>query len=205
MSLTRETFESLLTWLGPDREAAGRRYEVIRAGLVRIFVAKGFGDAEHLADETINRVAARLAEIVPGYVGEPAAYFRGVARNVMLEAWRRKEQTVDPQPQTPAVPAEASDEYECLLRCLKFLPKERRELLLDYHTYQGPDKVANHRAMAEELGISENALRIKAHRERSRLKGCVSECLRGLREKRKPAAQPFYKEAPAAGPEAGGR
>jgi RNA polymerase sigma factor (sigma-70 family) len=194
LSLTSETFEALLAWLGSDREAAGRKYEVIRAGLVRIFVSKGFSDAETLADETINRVAARLHEIVEDYSGDPAAYFRGVARNIIFEASRRKEIAMDTLPERPAVAREVSDEYECLLRCLKFLPSEKRELVLDYHAYQGKDKITNHRVMAEELHITESALRVQAHRARIGLERCVVECVESLQKKRIPSRQAFHKE-----------
>lgn len=184
MSLTHETFEILLGWLDSSREAAGRKYEVIRAGLIRIFVSKGFSDAENLADEVINRVAKRLPEIEADYVGEPARYFRGVARKIILEARRRKEIATETLPENPCRLAEPSDEYECLLRCLKFLPVEKRELILDYYQYEGKSKIENHRAMAEELCLSENALRVHAHRTKLRLEKCVLECVKNLQMKR---------------------
>ncbi len=72
MTITKEPFDALLEWLDPDREKAGQRYEVIRAGLIRIFVSKGLSDAEHYADEAIDRVIKRLPEIQANYVGDPA-------------------------------------------------------------------------------------------------------------------------------------
>lgn len=184
LSLTHDTFEALLQWLDSNRERAGRKYEVIRSGLIRIFVSKGFSDAESLADEVINRVAGRLSEIEPDYVGEPARYFRGVARKIILEAGRRKEIATETLPESTHTAAEPSDEHECLLRCLKFLSPEKRELILDYHQYEGSGKIENHRIMAEELRISENALRVQAHRTRLRLEKCVLECVENLRMKR---------------------
>ena len=187
MPLTPEKFEALLKWLGPDQEVAGQKYEIIYAGLVRIFVAKCFSDAEGLADEVMNRVADKLQEIVPDYVGEPAKYFRGVARKLILEAGRGKEIATDHLPERPVKIIEVSDEQECLRRCLKFFPSEKREMILDYHVYEGRDKIAIHRIMAEELGISENALRVQAHRARIRLEKCVLECVETLKRKRKPS------------------
>jgi RNA polymerase sigma factor (sigma-70 family) len=194
LSISPETFEALLAWLDPDREAAGRKYEFIRAGLIRIFVSKGISDAEDLADETINRVAARLREIVPEYTGEPAAYFRGVARNILLEAWRRKEIATGLLPEQQIKLTEASDKYDCLLRCLKFFPREKRELILDYHAYSGRDKIANHRVMAEELHITESALRVQAHRARVQLEKCVLKCVKSLRAKRILPGETLYEE-----------
>ena len=86
MDITQESFEALLEWLDPDREAAGQKYETIYTGLVRIFVSKGFNDAEHLADETMNRVIIRLPEIRDTYEGEKARYFPGVIDSAMSRA-----------------------------------------------------------------------------------------------------------------------
>ena len=66
MTTTKEPFDALLEWLDPDRDKAGQRYEVIRAGLIRIFVAKGLSDAEHYTDEAIDRVIKKLPEIRAG-------------------------------------------------------------------------------------------------------------------------------------------
>jgi RNA polymerase sigma factor (sigma-70 family) len=186
LSLNHETFEALLAWLDSNRDVAGRKYEIIRAGLIRIFASKGFCDAEDLADEVINRVVHRLPEIGPDYVGEPTRYFLGVARNIILEARRRKEVATGTLPESPYKVTDPSDEYECLLRCLKFLPQDKRELILDYHQYQGSNKIDNHRVMAEELCITESALRVQAHRARVRLEKCVLECMESLNMKRIP-------------------
>ncbi len=186
LPLTPEKFEALLKWLDPDREVAGQKYEIIRAGLVRIFVAKCLSDAESLADEVINRVADKLPEVAPGYVGEPVRYFRGVARKLVLEARRGREVATGALPERPVRVTEISDELECLRRCLKFFPSEKREMLLDYYVYKGGDKIAVHRIMAAELGITETALRVQAHRARVRLEACVRECVETIRMKRKP-------------------
>src|ERR1044072_3590569 len=95
LTAPKAPFDELLEWLDPDREKAGQRYEVIRAGLIRIFVSKGVSDAEYYTDEAIDRVMRRLPEIQSGYVGDPARYFHGVARNIVLEAGRRKEVATD--------------------------------------------------------------------------------------------------------------
>lgn len=144
-------------------------------------MSKGFSDAEDLADETINRVMKRLPEIRDTYVGEPARYFHGVARFVIREMMRRKEVAVE---EVPGVTTEAevhSDEYDCLLKCLRFLPSDRRELILDYYIYDGRDKIAQHRRMASELGITEGALRGRAHQVRGNLEKCIQQCIERMR------------------------
>ena len=188
MDITQEAFDDLLTWLNPDRELAGRKYESIRAGLVRIFIAKGFAEAEDLADEAIMRVGKRLPEIRAAYIGEPARYFHGVARNLIRETFRRKEVATDLGPIASIQITNRSDEYECLMRCLQFLTPVKRELILDYHVYEGRDKIEAHEMMAKELGISEGALRGRAHRIRSEVEECVLKCVKSLR-KTKPLAE----------------
>ncbi|HXS01369.1 MAG TPA: hypothetical protein VN724_12420 [Pyrinomonadaceae bacterium] len=179
MTPPKAPFDELLEWLDPDREKAGQRYEVIRAGLIRIFVSKGVSDAEYYTDEAIDRVMKRLPEIQAGYVGDPARYFHGVARNIVMEAGRRREvptaTEVLPQGLQPEPPM--SDTSECLTKCLQELPPDKQEFILDYHLYQGHDKVVHHREMANELSISEGALRTRAHHLRVNLEKCVLRCI----------------------------
>jgi len=79
----------MLDWLDTDRERAGSKYEAIRLRLIKIFTCRGCQAAEELADETINRVIARIVEIANGYQGDPALYFYGVAQKVFLEDARK--------------------------------------------------------------------------------------------------------------------
>lgn len=144
-------------------------------------MSKGFSDAEDLADETINRVMKRLPEIHDTYVGEPARYFHGVARYVILEVNRRKEIAVE---EVPVVSIEAevhSDEYDCLVKCLRFLAAEKRELILDYYIYDGRDKIEQHQRMANELGITDGALRGRAHHVRGSLEKCIHDCIERMK------------------------
>ena len=144
-------------------------------------MSKGFSDAEDLADETINRVMKKLPEIRDTYVGEPARYFHGVARYVILEVNRRKEIAVE---EVPVVSIEAdvhSDEYDCLVRCLRFLAAEKRELILDYYIYDGRDKIEQHQRMASELGITDGALRGRAHHVRGSLEKCIQQCIERMK------------------------
>jgi DNA-directed RNA polymerase specialized sigma24 family protein len=175
--------------LDTDRDRAAQKYETIRASLIRIFIAKGCSDAEDLADEAFSRVAKKLPEIRDGYVGEPAYYFRGVARNLIHEVRRRREIATEVVPVDWIPVPIRSSLYDCLLRCLKFLAPAKRELILDYHVYEGHDKIEFHRIMAEELGISEGALRGRAFHLRAELERCVLECTQNLNQKTKGPAQ----------------
>jgi DNA-directed RNA polymerase specialized sigma24 family protein len=152
---------------------------------VRIFISQGFSDAEDLADMTIDRVIARLADIKDNYVGEPARYFHGVARNIILEARRRKEIATDKVPELFTQVSNTTDRYDCLLKCLELLSGEKRDLILDYYLHEGRDKIDHHRRMADELSITEGALRTRAHHIRGALEKCVLQCARNIAEKQK--------------------
>ncbi len=178
MTTAKEPFDELLDWLDSDRETAARRYENIRAGLVRLFISHGISDGAFYADETIDRVMKRLPEIRPTFVGEPARYFTGVARNIVREAIRSKEVLPEEMPEGSSEENEDNEMLDCLKQCLKELPPDRQELILDYHLYHGRAKVELHREMAAELSITEGALRTRAHHLRVTLEECVLKCLR---------------------------
>lgn len=189
MSTAQDPFDALLDWLGTDRDIAAWKYETIRAGLIRIFVSKGFNDAEDLADEAIRRVCKRLPDIRNSYLGEPASYFHGVARNLIREKYRLREIATDVSPVAPIPITNRSDEYECLRRCLEFMDPTKRELILDYHVYEGHDKIEQHEIMAQELGISKGTLRLRTHHIRTKLEECVLKCTEGLKHETKAAAE----------------
>ena len=183
MSTPEDPFDALLAWLNPDRDLAAQKYETIRQGMIRIFAREGFSRPEDMADKAFQRAAEKLPEI---FVGDRANYFRGYVRNLIHEGYRDREVPTDELPEPPTKPTNKSDEYECLLRCLQFMAPEKRELILDYHVYQGHDKIEQHEIMAGELGISKGALRLRAHHIRSELEKCVLNCMQKLRTKTKP-------------------
>lgn len=175
-SLTQESFDRLLAWLGPGSEEAGRRYEEIRRSLIKIFTCRGCHESEDLADETINRVVAKLPDIEADYTGERALYFYGVANKVHLEYLRRRPAPPAPPP-APAPSEEEEREYECLLHCVGGLSSDHRELVLQYYREEKRAKIDNRKHLADRLGIALNALRIRAYRIRLGLQKCVEECV----------------------------
>ena len=183
MRVTQEQFDLLLAWLGPDRDSAGRKYETIRSGLVRIFISRGFSDAEDLADETFNRVMARLPHVRPNYSGEPACYFHGVAKNIIRESYRRKEITAGVVEGRTDPKFERSEEHDCLGHCLSHLSASKRDLILDYYLYEGHQKVEHHKQMAGRLNISTATIRGRAFQIRRRLEQCMRHC--ALKKKRR--------------------
>jgi DNA-directed RNA polymerase specialized sigma24 family protein len=179
--LTPEGFEALLAQLHPDRERAGEIYETIRYKLVRLFEWRGCASPEDLADETINRVARRLAEGVELRSNDPYGYFCGVAHLVYKEVLRRALREHRALASGDWLPPAAEEEelsdarLECLRRCLAQLPPDQRDLVLRYH--QGENNIRNRQQLAREAGIPMNALRIRIHRVRRKLESCVHACL----------------------------
>jgi DNA-directed RNA polymerase specialized sigma24 family protein len=171
----QDDFDALLAWLDADREEAGRKYENIRLRLVKFFACRGRHDAEELADETIRRVTMKAPALAQEYVGDPALYFYGVARMVVLEVFR-KSPAVAPPP-SPADPEEKEKEYRCLEGCMARLTRANHDLALKYYNYKKGQKVEHRRKLAESLGIGQNALRIRVHRIRAALLPCVTACL----------------------------
>jgi len=182
--LAQEEFNALLTWLDSERDEAGRKYEHIRQSLVKFFIWNGCGEAEDLADETINRVARRVQVVAPDYVGDPALYFRGVAKKILLESRKaRRTQPLQPtQAEQDAMKEnEAREEserrFECMERCLNKLSSNRRQLITEYYQRELEGKADSRKALADKLGLSATNLRVTAHRIRTSLLECIRECI----------------------------
>ena len=185
MIITKDSFDALLEWLDPNRDDAALLYEVIRGGLVRMFVSKGLMDAEFYADQTVDRVIKRLPEIRETYIDAPVKYFHGVARNILREAARRREIPTEVLPEClPRRGLVDNDLASCLRKCLHSLSKDKHELIVDYHAYDGHEKIDSHREMAEELSITIGALRTRAHHVRAAVEDCVRKCMNLARNER---------------------
>lgn len=172
--LMPESFESLLGWLAPDRDKAGEKYEAIRHRLIVFFTGRGCLEADRLADETIDRVILKLPQLISGYEGDPVYYFCGVARKVYQEHLRS-----EPRPtKLPPLPVSWSEqEFQCLEECMeKTLPHHRR-MFEEYYCDGESGMTESRQILAEQLGITMNALRIRVHRVRDALKECVRGCI----------------------------
>lgn len=174
----QESFDKLLGWLHADRELAAQKYEDIRRRLITIFMCRGCGEPEDLADETFDRVTRKVCEVSERYVGDPALYFYGVAHNVHLEYVRsRFSRPAPPPPPQQGGDEEPEREYECLEECMLRLPSRDRELVLQYYKEDKRAKIDHRKQLAARLGIAINALRIRAFKIRQTLQRCVQECV----------------------------
>ena len=189
-ALSPDAFSRLLHWLDGGVDSAGRGYLEMRRRLVAYFDRKNCPTPDDLADQTLNRVARRLEEEGALEAEVPARYCYIVARFVFMEHLRGTEKFAalprnDGRPPAAESPApEADDEavleetmMDCLERCLGRLEARSRDLIIRYYAGRERAKIENRRALAEELGITANALSIRACRIRDRLEKCVRECV----------------------------
>ena len=170
-----------------NREAEDRCAEIMRK-LVFFFAGRRCANPEDLAMETVLRVASKCRDVDVSSYADRVGYFFGVARNVVHEQHRsvlRESKALESflreisrTPPDPDAWKRTEAAQSCLERCIATLPDHARQLILRYYSNKGAAKVTAHRALAEELGKSVNALRIEAHRIRKMLQQCVFDCLR---------------------------
>ena len=180
--LSLESFNDLLRWLDSDFKRAAEKYEAIRNRLIKVFASRGFDSPEDLADKTFDRVASKAAQLIETYVGDPSIYFFGVARAVMLERTGRPADVIMPAVITDD--KNVSDQaYSCLEKCLEQLTETNRDLIMQYYAVEKKKQFDNRKALAQSLGISDNALRLRAYKIRKGLGNCVRSCLKGENDK----------------------
>jgi DNA-directed RNA polymerase specialized sigma24 family protein len=174
---TPEEFEKLLFWLDPDRDQGGNRLKQIQSRLIKIFASRGCVDAESLADEVLNRVAVRIDEVIKTYP-DPLHCCLGFLDNVYRE-YLREERMKATARQPPARRSEEELEREdrCLAQCLAGLPGRERDLIVVYFHGEKRAKIESRRTLATRMGFTANALRIHAHRIRTKLRECLEGCL----------------------------
>src|ERR1044071_8762138 len=183
-TLTQEAFDQLLVAFGGDRESGGQKYLEIRNNLTRFFEWRGCAFPEDHADETINRMAKRLA--AGGQIANHSGYAIGVARMLLMEInkGRQREQAalaeIGAQPDVYVPPDDDESRLNCLKKCLQTLSPDNRELILQYYQGEKGEKIENRKKLLERLGIPVNTLRMRALRLRERLQSCVEECVGGI-------------------------
>jgi DNA-directed RNA polymerase specialized sigma24 family protein len=174
-TIRQEEFDRLLNWFDPEPERAGLIYEKIRWRLIAILASRGCTRPEELADETIDRVARKVADIADSYVGDKAIYFLGVMNNVHHEYLKRP---LLPQPSAPDNDAEAKETtHLCLDKCLARLTPRARHLIEQYYAENTRAKIDLRKRIAAELGIGLSTLRLRALRIREKLQACIQQCL----------------------------
>jgi DNA-directed RNA polymerase specialized sigma24 family protein len=190
---TQDAFRNFLQWLDEGVDSGGERYLDMRRRLALYFDRKNCLCPDDLADETLNRVARKLEE--KGSITDlsPAHYCYVAARFVFLEYLRggQPAQTTFEEPLHSAVlpglsgsPDKDSENqareklHQCLEHCLDELPERDRELILEYYRGEQRTKIEGRYRLAKRLGLSMNALSIRACRIRDKLEVCIRGCCR---------------------------
>ncbi|HEY1939204.1 MAG TPA: sigma-70 family RNA polymerase sigma factor [Candidatus Angelobacter sp.] len=189
---TQDSFQNFLHWLDEGVDSAGEKYLEMHRRLVAYFDRKNCLTADDLADETLGRVAQKLQE--KGEITElsPAHYCYVTAKFVFLEYLRHakhgraglEEFSVSGQPgSVPAAAplfAEKDEDQEkllsCLDSCLNKLSAADSKLILEYYQGEKHEKIERRRELGSRLGLSANALSIRACRIRTKVEQCVKDC-----------------------------
>lgn len=173
--LSQAQFDTLLNWLSEDREKAGEKYEEIRNSLVRLFELKGCSDSQTLADETINRLTAKIHTLELKDNIKPIAVFLGFAKNIYLENLRQKESQFEPDLyRIKAEKDSTNNEYlDYLEECLKKRSTQERELILAFYEKDKSEKLEQRRKLAEKLKIAAGTMHTRVHRIRLSLQKCI--------------------------------
>jgi DNA-directed RNA polymerase specialized sigma24 family protein len=178
--LTQEAFAKFLACLDPDPACAAEKYEALREALVKFLDWRGALFPDELVDETFNRVTRKLEE--GETIRDMPTYCHGVARLVFLQSLEHPDNkrvgleelsmVAIPEPDVTDV------RRECLDHCLRRLPSENRELIIEYYRKEGRQKSDYRVSMAERLGIPPSALRSRVQRIRDKLERCVMRRLK---------------------------
>ena len=189
---TQGSFQNFLHWLDQGVDSGGEKYLEMHRRLAAYFDRKNCLTADELADETMARVAQKLQE--KGEITElsPAHYCYVTAKFVFLEYLRHakhgraglEEFSISGQPgSVPAaapLSAEQDDDQEkllsCLDRCLNKLSAPDSKLILEYYQGEKHEKIERRRELGTSLGLSPNALSIRACRIRTKVEQCVKDC-----------------------------
>ena len=188
---TEPSFRRLLEWLDEGADSGGERYVDMRRRLSAYFERRKCRTPDDLADETLNRVARRLEEEGTLTDGPPGRYCYIVAKFVFLEHVRRTERegsvelhvedgmNTGPGAAAGEHAAHSERRLSCLERCLASQTPGDRELILEYYGAGQQRHAERRRALAARLGLTANALAIRACRIRDKLEGCVHTCEAG--------------------------
>jgi len=179
--LTQRSFYLLLAWLDRDRDCAGEKYESIRYKLIKFFERRDCPAPEDLADEVFDRVCGKIDAGTLIRTPDHFLYFYGVAVRVLHE-YREKPQPLpftrgDGPVGVPPMDTVSERRARCLDRCLARLPVSSRTTIEQYYQGDRGEKIRNRKALAQRLGVSQQALRAQTLRIREKLERCVRGCM----------------------------
>ena len=185
--ITSKDFNNLLDRFSSDAEEAGKKYEQIREGLIKYFYYRGCLDPETLADETINRVAAKLSGIRFDEKFVLANYFYSFAANIYLEDCRERKKYVLIENENleflgadEGAPEEKNNVLQaCMEKCLAGCAPSESSLLMKYYGFGRDERAEQRKILAAKQSISVEFLHTKVSRLRKSLRVCLKKCMIG--------------------------
>jgi DNA-directed RNA polymerase specialized sigma24 family protein len=178
--ITGYRLRALLSKLDADEDRAADKYEYLRRKLITFFAGRGCVESEDLFDKVVDRLSRRIEE---GEVIEHlASYAYGIARKVLAESSRRRERWHRLTSGAAAPPGGRGQDgvdprMECLRSCAARLEAMDWTVVLDYYQDDGREQQESRRRLAERLGLSPVALRLRVFRIRRALETCTRHCL----------------------------
>lgn len=175
-------FLALLARLGSEGDRQETVYERLRQRLITYFRLHLPAEADDLADLTLDRMARRIHEGTS--VQNVFSYALGVARMLVHEArarYSREQQSILEQAAMLEQTPPEEDQFEAVLSalgsCLEQLGQAAADLILAYYGGSGAARIEQRRKLAEERGLTVNALRNRALRLREALETCTRKKL----------------------------
>jgi len=160
----------------------------MRRRLTGYFDRKNCEHPDDLADETLNRVVRRFHEEASLSNTPPGRYCYIVAKFVFLEHLRRPRRADSDLELLERMPAKTNSDHsggepgrketllDCLECCLQKLDPQDSELILGYYVGEQRAKIESCRNIAARLGLTMNAVSIRACRIREKLEMCMKGC-----------------------------
>jgi DNA-directed RNA polymerase specialized sigma24 family protein len=173
-SFDQTCFGKLFRLLEPDVQTIEARFRRCRLKLVKFFAWRHCDDPDNLADETIARLLKNVHAGQELSADNPYSYVYAIATNVFQEYLRTKKKgrvllDLDAVPEI-AISVVVDD---CKRHCLEQLSHAERELLAHYYL-EDDDR----NSIALEQSQSLNALRLRVHRIKHRLRCCWQDCVK---------------------------
>ena len=188
--LSQGGFTRLLEWLDGGADSNGQTYLEMRGRLTSYFVRRGRPLADELADETLSRISKTLEQDGTIMVTPQARFCYVMARFVLHEDIRRERRHKRSTgadtgawngTRAELLQAESGAALERQLErlddCLQLLAPDQRDLIVEYYRDTGQGKIARRRDIAKCLGISVNALCLRASRIRAALESRMKDVL----------------------------
>lgn len=178
----QEKFESLLAFLGPDREEAGKRYVAVLQKLTAYLTRYASRvDAELLADRTLDKIAENSFDPEVDLTGvDPLRYAFRVARKIGWDALRnsalQRERIQSKFANDRRIALANRDsladkiELEKLDNALRNLSEEERYLIENYYEGSSKGEISSQRNyLSHQLGLTRPGIRHRAIRIQQKL------------------------------------